>query len=82
MAVVMPNYEPLERKARFAAAGYVLRNTNGDDTSASPQRLLGARENLNLNIARFGLSILDNTGKAYLLVRRDDIDELKRVDFS
>jgi hypothetical protein len=78
----MPNYEPLERKARFAAAGYVLRNTNGDGTSASPQRLLGARENLNLNIARFGLSILDNTGKAYLLVRRDDIDELKRVDFS
>jgi hypothetical protein len=82
MAVVTPSYEPLERKARFAASGYVIRNTNGDGTSASPQRLLGARENLNLNVSRSGMSILDGSGKAYLLVRRDSTDELKMVDFS
>ena len=82
MAVVTAGYEPLERKARFAASGYVLRNTNGDGTSASPRRLLGARENLNLNVSRSGLTILDGSMKAYMLVRRDNADEVKLVDFS
>jgi hypothetical protein len=82
MAVATASYEPLERKARFAASGYVIRNTNGDGTAASPQRLLGARENLNLTASRLGMSILDGSMKAYMLVRRDDIDELKLVDFS